>query len=214
MTLMLLARPKCHRSVRVQTTLTLPHMTTLEVRLQTLHHPSLRSLVATLRALRPVGSVPLWSTFLHIRQFAELRLQRFFRSLTFPLIHDHLVSNAENKSRLRQVETVPCARTPRPSEPIAHHALVLAGALSTGVRCKSLITPICVWRRSIAEDGAVLNACSAFRAALGHPLGSQPRALLVLFKTTLVVNNSSVGSIVTLVDPRIANNRKGTIWSG
>lgn len=206
MALMLFARSERHRSVRVQTTLALPHMATLEVRLQALDHPPLRSLVATLRALRPLGRVPLRRTFLDIRQLAELRLQWFLCSLTLPILHDHLVSDAVDEPRLGQIETVACARTPRSCEPIAHHALVLAGALSTRVRSKSLVASVCVGRRSIAKNGSILNSSSAFRAALRHPFGGQPRTLL---RTTL----NAPG--LTMVDPgRIADDRKGAIRSG
>lgn len=203
MALVSVAGPKSNRPLGVQAILTLLHVLVLNIRFQALYSSPLRSLVALLGALGPFGGMPLGSALRHILQLALRRLLRFI-SLALAIIHDHLIPDAVHESRLGQVEAVPSTRRPWTSKPITSHALLLAVALPADVRGESQVTTICIWRRSIAENGPILHTRATLGAALVHPLGYEPRTCLGLLR-------SAVDSSVTR---RMANDGEGTTGCG
>lgn len=175
---MTVAGPEGHWSLCVQTAGTLRHVLVLYVGLQTLDHSPLRAFIALLRALGPLGGVPLWCALGHIHQDTWGGLRRLITG-TLSLVDDRLLSDAENESHFGQVETISGAGTPGPREPVPDHALLLAAALAADVWSEPLVTAIRVRRGSVAEDGPVLHTCATLGATLVHPLGHEPGAGLL-----------------------------------
>lgn len=163
-------RPERCRPLGIQTILTLLHLPLLQIRLQALDHTTLVALIARLRALCPLGCMPLRRTLLDIGQFAVAALLRFLGCLAFPFRHYHLVPDTIDGPRPSQVKAVAGTRVPRTRKPFADRALVLPGALPAGVGREPLVAAVCRGRRAVTENRSMLNARATLDATPATPV--------------------------------------------